>query len=165
MDNVPKIPLQILPPPDLVSKINYVSQLPPEKRQQMYNNFQRFFELTDTDKQKTLNVLSPVERQQMLRTLQAFQRLPKSRRDECLQSFGRFASMTGEERQGFFKNAERWKELSPAERQAWRNLVNRFPPLPPMPPELGGPPMPPMPVSFRQAHPRPDVPVATNESP
>ena len=70
----------------------------------------------------------------MLKTLQAFLRLPKSRRDECLQSFGKFASMTAEERQEFFKNAERWKELSPAERQAWRNLVNRFPPMPPMPP-------------------------------
>lgn len=164
-DSTPKVPLQILPPPDLVSKINYVSQLPPEKRQQMYDNFQHFFELTDADKQKTLNALSPVERQQMLRTLQNFQRLPRSQREECLQSFGKFANMTAEERQGFFKNAERWKELSPAERQAWRNLVNRFPPLPPMPPGFGAPPMPPMPASYRKVSPQPDVPVATSESP
>lgn len=164
-DASPKSPLELLPPPELIRRINFVSKLSPEQRQQMYANFQHFFELTDADKQKTLNVLSPAERQQMFRALQTFQRLPKSQRDECLQSFGKFASMTTEERQAFFKNAERWKELSPAERQAWRNLVNRFPPMPPLPPGLGSPPMPPLPVSLRQALPRPDVPVATNESP
>ncbi len=164
----PKPSLTNLPPKELISKINYVSQLPPEQRQRMYANFQQFFELTDAEKQQTLNALSPLERQQMLRTLQAFLRLPKSRRDECLRSFGKFASMTAEERQEFFKNAERWKELSPAERQAWRNLVNRFPPMPlmpPMPPGAGPPPLPPMPPPLRQTPPRPDVPVANNESP
>lgn len=164
---IPKLSLEKLPPPDLIKRMDYVSKLPAEKREQMYTSFQRFFELTDADKQKTLNVLSPVERQQMLRTLQTFLRLPRSRRDECLQSFGKFTSMTEEERRGFFKNAERWQELSPAERQAWRNLVNRFPSQPPMPPMPPGvvPPLPPMPATYRPAPPRPGVPVATNLTP
>ena len=55
----PKPSLTNLPPNELISKINYVSKLPPEQRQQMYANFQQFFELTDAEKQKTLNALSP----------------------------------------------------------------------------------------------------------
>lgn len=146
-------------PPDLIRKIDYVSRLPVEQRRQMYEGFQHFFELTDADREKTLDALLPSERQQMQKSLVAFMRLPKTQRDACLRSFSKFAGMTDEQRRGFFRNAERWKEMSPAERQAWRNLVNRFPPLPPMRPPLPFVPM---------AQSRPadlGLPVVTNQSP
>lgn len=142
-------------PADLVKKIDYVSKLPPEQRQAMYDGFQHFFKLTDEDRQRTLAALSPEERSEMQKSLRAFMRLPKSQRDRCIRSFGQFTSMTEQEQMKFFRNAERWHELTPAERQAWRNLVNRFPPMPPM-----LPPLPPVrPIT------RPGVPVATNQSP
>jgi hypothetical protein len=146
-------------PADLIKKIDYVSRLPVEQRRQMYEGFQHFFELTDADRERTLDALSPSERQQMQKSLVAFMRLPKTQRDACLRSFSKFAGMTDEQRRGFFRNAERWKEMSPTERQAWRNLVNRFPPLPPMRPPL---PLAPM------AQSRPTdlgLPVVTNQSP
>jgi hypothetical protein len=155
-DPVRKVPLEKMLPAELIKRIDYVSKLPPEQRRQMYEGFQHFFELTDADRQKTLDVLSAPERQEMQKTLVAFMRLPKNLREECLRSFGEFANMTDEERRGFFRNAERWKEMPPAERQAWRNLVNRFPPLPQM--------RPPMPPGLRPAV-HTAMPVATNQSP
>ena len=144
---------------ELSQKLDYLSQLPPEQRRQMYARFQQFFELTDQEKQKTLGVLSPAERQEMTKAVQTFARLPKAQRDLCLESFGKFAGMTDEERRRFFKNAERWREpMSPAERQAWRNLVSH---LPPLPPGVGMPPLPPLP-NLRAA--APDVRMATNDT-
>lgn len=118
-----------------------------EQRQQMYDSFQKFFELSDAEKQKMIGVLPLAERMQMNIALQKFAHLPKVRREQCLNSFGKFSSMSESERQEFLKNAERWRELSPAERQAWRNLVNRLPQRPPLPPGLALPPPlpPPMP--------------------
>ena len=157
---LPRTPLDKMLPPDLVQKMDYVRQMPPERRQAMYDGFEHFFKLTEADRRKTLATLSPEERQQMQKSLVAFMRLPKSQRDQCIRSFGQFASMTDEERRGFFQNAGRWEKMSPAERQAWRNLVNRFPPMPPM-----RPPPPPLPPSLQSAVGRPGVPVATNRSP
>ena len=41
--------------------------------------------------------------------------------------------MSGLERAEFLKNAERWSQMSPKERQSWRNLVANVPMMPPMP--------------------------------
>ncbi len=143
---------------ELDKKLDYLGQLPPDQRRQMYARFQQFFELTDREKQKTLGVLSEAERQQMAGAVQTFARLPKAQRDLCLESFGKFAGMTDEERRQFFRNAERWREMSPAERQTWRNLVAHLPPLPPgvgmpRPPALPAPPAP-----------RAELRMATNEA-
>ncbi len=133
--------------------------IPLEKRRQMFDSFQRFFELSDAEKQKAVGVLPDTQRQQMYALLHSFGNLPKEERDEFLKSFSKFSSMTGAERIEFKQNAERWQELTPAERAGWRDLVNRLPPAPPLPPGLASPPMPP--------HPRPAAApsVATNSSP
>ncbi|HZV34442.1 MAG TPA: DUF3106 domain-containing protein [Verrucomicrobiae bacterium] len=121
-------------------------KLPQEQRQQMYDGFQRFFELSDAEKEKTLGVLPPAERVQMEAALKKFAQLPKARRARCLNSFSEFSNMNEAEREEFIRNAERWRELSPAERQAWRELVYRLPKGPPLPPGIAiPPPLPPMP--------------------
>jgi DNA-binding transcriptional regulator/RsmH inhibitor MraZ len=127
---------------ELQKKLKDWQQLPAAQREEMYARFQTFFELTDDDKEKTLRVLPEVERQQMEKTLQTFSHLPKARRDQCIQSFTKFTNMTDEERQEFFRNAERWKDMSPTERQVWRRLVTVLSPQPPLPPGLGTPPLP-----------------------
>ena len=57
-------------------------------------------------------------------------------------AFAKFASMNAAEEQEFLKNAERWSQMSPHERQTWRDLVANVPNgrrcrprrMPPMPP-------------------------------
>ncbi|HEY5296842.1 MAG TPA: DUF3106 domain-containing protein [Verrucomicrobiae bacterium] len=103
------------------------------ERKQMMAGFNQFFELTPDEKQSALNTLSESERRQMEKTLQMFEKLPSAQRDECVRAFTKFANMSTSEQAEFLKNAARWSEMSPAERQTWRDLVVNVPQWPPLP--------------------------------
>lgn len=119
-------------------------QLPVEDRDRMCRRFQQFFELNPKEKEKTLNTLSEAERIQMEKTLELFQNLSPAQRQHCMESFRKFARMDPNERNQFLKKAERWQSMSPEDRKAWRELVQKIPPMPPLPPGLL-PPLPPDP--------------------
>jgi hypothetical protein len=121
-----------------------------EQRRSTLNRFNQFFQLTTPEKEKALQTLSEPERRQIEKTLQTFGSLPPAQRAQCIRSFAKFASLSLEERQQFLKNAERWKLMSPGERQAWRQLVGRLPPPPPRRP-------PPLPPSLARSRPGPTV--------
>jgi len=129
-----------------------------DERQRITAQFNEFFELTPDEKQKTLNTLSNAERAQMEKTLQSFDKLPTAQRIQCVRAFTVFAGMSPQDRTEFLKNAERWSQLPPKERQAWRDLVAQVPVWPPMPNALIMPPMPPK----IQLHPHPMM--ATNQN-
>ena len=109
-----------------------------DQRHNTLRRFNQFFELTAGEKEKALSTLSEPERRQLEKTLRTFGSLQPAQRAQCIRSFAKFASLSLEERQQFLKNAERWKLMSPSERQAWRQLVTRLPPPlpPPRPPPL-----------------------------
>ena len=113
-----------------------------EQRGKVLGRFNRFFELGEPEKEKALKTLSEPERRQIEKTLRAFDRLRPDQRSECMRSFAKFASLSVAERQEFLKNAERWEQMSPNERQAWRELVRKMPPAPP-PRWAPRPPLPP----------------------
>lgn len=110
--------------------------LPSEKREHMCEGFQQFFDLNPSEKEKTLGKLSEAERAQMETTLRTFQALPANQRKQCIESFGKISSMSRSERNQFLRKAERWQEMTPAERKSWRELVHKLPELPPLPPGL-----------------------------
>lgn len=122
------------------------------ERQRMLGRFNQFFDLTPEEKEKALKTLSAPERSQIEKTLKAFGSLAPAQRAACVRSFAKFASLSLEERQQFLKNAERWQAMTPAERQAWRDLVRTIPP--PLPQIM--PPLPPLP------RPRPTPAIVTN---
>ena len=114
--------------------------MPEAQRQKTLHRFKTFFELTAVEKEKALRTLSEPERREIEKTLQSFGKLRPEQRAQCIRSFAKFASLSLDERQQFLKNAEHWKQLSPSERQAWRQLVTRLPPpLPRRPPPLPPP--------------------------
>jgi hypothetical protein len=133
------------PGPDLA----HWNTLSEDQRQKITAQFNQFFELTPMEKKKTLNTLSDAERQQMEQTLETFGKLPPVQRLKCIRAFTEFAGMSAQEKQDFLKNAQRWSQLSPKERQTWRDLVTHVPEWPPLPPALM-PPMPPMPPQLTQ---------------
>ncbi len=139
------------PPDSDVARWNALSE---DERKKIAGRVNHFFELTPEEKQETLNTLSDAEREQMEKTLQAFDHLSAGQRTECIRAFAKFASMNAIEKQEFLKNAERWSQMSPEERQTWRDLVANVPQWPPMPP------MPPPPM----AESAPQPPVATNHN-
>jgi hypothetical protein len=116
----------------------YLNSLHPEKRAELYQNFQEFFELSDKEKAKALDsiqMLSDAERRQMERTLQAFDKLPPAQREQCIEGFQKFAALSREEQQQFLRSVERWQAMSARDRQIWRGLVSRKAvPQPPLPP-------------------------------
>jgi hypothetical protein len=132
--------------------------LPEDERQKITAQFNRFFDLTPDEKRKTLNTLSDAERVQMEKTLQSFDKLPPAQRLQCIRAFTQFAGMSLAERAEFLKNAERWSQLPPKERQAWRDLVAQVPLWPPLPRPPIMPPLPP----HLTPHSRPTV--ATNQN-
>jgi Protein of unknown function (DUF3106) len=124
-----------------------------EQRQLMLGRFNHFFELTPEEKEKALRTLSDPERRQIQKTLKAYERLQPSQRAACIRALGKFTSLSLAERQQFLKNAERWQAMTPAERQAWRDVVRTIPPplpnvMPPLPPVI--------------PHPRPAAAIVTN---
>ena len=121
--------------------------MPEEQRRKMLSRFKAFFDLTANDKEKALRTLSAPERRQIEKTLRTFGSLPPDQRAKCIHSVEKFANLSLEDRQQFLKNAERWKLLTPSQRQDWRELVNRLPP--PLPPDW--PPLPPSRHSLRPA--------------
>ena len=131
-------------------------KLPAAQRDKLLARFNQFFDLTPTEKARSLGNFSEAERQQMEKTLRRFEKLPKLQREQCVQSFAQFTAMSLDERQQFLKNAERWKLMPAAERERWRELVQKIPaaaaPMPPLPP--------PVPPRFMPAAPT----MATNKS-
>ncbi len=121
--------------------LEHWNALSDEQRQALTARVDQFFELTSGEKQKTLNTLSDAERQQMEKTLATFGQLPPQQRQQCLRGFTEFAGMSLQEKRDFLQNAQRWSQMSPQERQTWRDLVTHVPEWPPMPP----PAMPPVP--------------------
>jgi hypothetical protein len=128
------------------SDLAHWNALSEDQRQTITAQFNQFFELTPAEKQKTLNTLSDAERQQMEKTLETFGQLPPVQRRQCIRAFTEFAGMSAQKKQDFLKNAQRWSQMSPKERQTWRDLVTHVPEWPPIPPEL----MPPMPPQLTQ---------------
>ncbi len=118
--------------PTEAERAHWNSLSEPERRQ-VASGFNQFFELTVVEKEKALNTLSEAERQQMEKTLQTFNEMPALQRAECVTAYTKFASLNKQEQAEFLRNAERWSAMSPAERQAWRDLVVNVPQWPPLP--------------------------------
>lgn len=124
----------------LESELKEWRNIPTDQRQQMCDHFNQFFDLDQKEKDRTLGTLSEAERDQMKKVLEKFNDLPGVVRRKCIESFRTFANMSAEERNQFLKNAERWQSMTPSERQAWRELVQKTPDYPPMPPLVPPPP-------------------------
>ena len=114
------------------------------QREQALAGFNKFFELTPEQKERALDLVSDEERNQMEQTLAAYQLLTPEQRKRCINSFEKFAQMSVVQRKQFLENAERWREMTPEERQKWRELVSVAPIMPlamPLPQSSGGSPL------------------------
>jgi hypothetical protein len=120
--------------------IPQIQAMPEDQRQRLMTRFKDFFELTEKEKERALSNISEPERQQMEKTLRSFGELTPEQRWQCIRSFEKFAGLSIEERNQFLKNAERWKLMTPEQRQTWREVVAMVPTLPPT--GLDSPPIP-----------------------
>lgn len=120
--------------------------VPDARRSQIQKIFADLFDVTDAEKApEKLQPwpLSEEERQLMERTFTRFKQLTPSQRSACVRNFNRFVSLSPAERREFLVNAEEWQKMKPEDREAWRKLVSKVPPMPPLPPSYRLPPIPP----------------------
>jgi hypothetical protein len=103
------------------------------QRQLISSQFNQFLELTPKEKEQMLTSLSASERAQMQKALESFGRLSTEQQSLCVQNYAKFANMSATDRAEFLKNAERWSQMSPTERQTWRDLVANVPDWQPAP--------------------------------
>jgi len=129
---------------ELEAGIRRWQALSDDQRHATVKRFNQFFDLTPGERDKALATLSEPERQQLDRTLTTFEELSPIQRVKCVRSFQKFADLSAEERQQFLKSAEHWKNMSPSQRQLWRDLVYNLSHSPPLPPGVDSlPPRPP----------------------
>jgi len=135
-------PANVARPIILVNTISNWNRLSENERQELSENFDYFFKLKPTEREKAVKSLSDSERRQIVTTLRKFGQLTSDQRAQCIKSFEKLAAMSPSERMQFFKNAERWELMTPREREDWRKLVETaklLPPstsLPPVPPTV-----------------------------
>ncbi|WCJ60353.1 DUF3106 domain-containing protein [Fontisphaera persica] len=112
------------------------NQTPPHRQQAMLQRFKHFFHLSESEQRQVLEALPPQERQTPERFLAALFRLPASQREKYAEAVNRFLSLSPAEQEQFLRNAMTWKSLTPEQREIVRDMVNKIPPLPPLPPGL-----------------------------
>jgi hypothetical protein len=118
--------------------------LSPARRVQAQRNFTSLFSLTNNAAAKARLRPLPLgvkERKLMMTTIDRFQKLPASKRELCLENFKKFTALSAPERRHFLVSAQEWRRMQPDDRERWRSMVRRVPPLPPIGP--GQPPIPP----------------------
>ena len=132
----PRPPTPVVMPPDpreYEANLKRWETADDAARARMTAHLATFFQLPPEEQRKHLASLLGGEREEMQKTLDAFARLSPEDRRACVASFQKFATMDPKERASFLRNAARWQKLTPQERQAWRELVSKIPPMPPMP--------------------------------
>jgi hypothetical protein len=116
--------------PEVSSELKAWNALPQDDRLQMLSSFRSFFSFSDLEKSRIIASLPQYQRHKITGTLTALEDLPPAERAACLNALQRFGSMSVAEQQRFFRNAEAWRKITPAEQTAWRMVVREFPPLP-----------------------------------
>jgi hypothetical protein len=89
-------------------------------------NLEKFIELSDEEKKRTLARLSDLERAQVEKTFSRFRDLPANERAQALEGFRKLAELSPAERAAFLRTAEQWQKMSQKDREFWRNMVARL---------------------------------------
>lgn len=124
---------------ELEAQFSRWAALSAEERVRKTALFQRFFDLSSAERQRTIWKLSEAERQQMQQALTQLGALDPQEREQCLAAIHQFSGLSPEEREKFMTNVARWKSMKPAEQAAWKALVDHLdltgktvPPVPPV---------------------------------
>lgn len=125
--------------------VHWQMYVPDARHARIQRTFKELFELTDEEQAREKLRPLPLndeERKLMEQTLARFKQLSVSQRITCVTNFGKFADLSPAERREFLVNAEEWQKMKPEDREAWRKLIRKVPPLPPLPHNYRQPPLP-----------------------
>ncbi len=106
--------------------------LSPQRRQQMFDAYARFYELPPLKQEAAIAKIPVPVRVALKERLNELLKMPLDKQKKCLIALNTFTQMTPEERTIFRGNADRWRAMDSKEREFWTLFVKQLPPLPPM---------------------------------
>ena len=108
-----------------------LQSLSPAQRSHLRERWERWVDLSPGAVERLTNELPAEDRERLAQVLQRFAALPAGQRRACLESFSRLTSLPASDLVDFLRHAQRWEELSAEERESWRQVAVKLPPLPP----------------------------------
>ncbi len=121
--------------------------IPPERRQRIYAQFQKFFELSPRERAKVLETLPQQDREQAEKSLlvvQEIEKLSPAERATCLDSLKNFFETPPKSDQLYYQleKIQRWKAMSTKEKSVLKKIHGVLPPglEPPIPGVTSQPP-------------------------
>jgi Protein of unknown function (DUF3106) len=120
-------------PQKLETTLSRWRNLDAEGRRELRFRLDRYFEMTESEREKVLDTLSPKEKELLEKTLNQFGGLSPEQQARCLEGFSKLAQLPPEERRQFILDADRWQSMTPEQRSLWRRMIHNQvePPLPP----------------------------------
>jgi hypothetical protein len=115
--------------------------LPAQQRQELTDRFNQFFQLQEREQEKVVKGLPQNVRAHVEKMRDALKHLPLAQRKQCTEALNKFLAMTPDEQNKFLINAARWQRMSETEHDAWREIINKVPAMPPLPPGVLAPPL------------------------
>lgn len=131
-DVLRNIPAEVRVP--LEQRLQKWNGLPPSQRQEMSDHFVQMFQAPDRQREKIIAALPEDVRKQFNKLNESLKQLPEDQRQRCTAALNKFLKMTPEDQNRFLANAARWQKMSEKEHNTWRQIVNKVPQLPPLPP-------------------------------
>ncbi len=116
-----------------------------ERRQQIYGQFQKMFNLSPRERNKVLETLSEQDRTQAERSLlifQALEKLPLAEQKACIDAFLSFIESppNSNQRNQRLEELSRWRAYPADVKASWNSVFKFVPPLPGQQPPLPGTP-------------------------
>jgi hypothetical protein len=104
---------------------------PAAQRQELSDRFTQLFQSEESAREKIIAGLPEDVRKPVQKLTEQLKQLPDDQRKRCTLALNKFLKMSPEEQRHFLQNASRWQTMSEKEHDAWRQVVNKVPPLPP----------------------------------
>lgn len=129
-----KMPAEIRMP--LEKRLQKWNNLPAGERQELSDRFTQLFQSEEGKREKIIAALPEDVRKGVQQLTEELKILPPDQRQKCTVALNKFLKMSPDDQRQFLQNASRWQKMSEKEHNAWRQVVNKVPQLPPLPPEL-----------------------------
>lgn len=131
-------------PRDIPQRLQKWNSLPATQRQEMSDRFTQLFQSEESAREKIIAGLPEDVRVPVQQLTEQLKQLPPEQRQKCTVALNKFLKMSPDDQRQFLQNATRWQNMSEKEHNAWRQVVNKVPQLPPLPPGLEAPMPPPL---------------------
>jgi hypothetical protein len=123
----------------LEQRLQKWNNLPATQRQELSDRFTVLFRSEENAREKIISALPEDVRKPVQQLTQQLKQLPPEQQKKCTVALNKFLKMSPDEQRQFLQNASRWQKMSEKEHNAWRQVVNKVPQIPPMPTGMAPP--------------------------